>query len=492
MTIEEQLKIIDDVIEKGKYKADWASLCSHKTPEWYCNAKFGIFIHWGVYSVPAYGNEWYSREMYDKTKPAYHHHIKTYGNHKNFGYKDFIPMFKAEQFNPSQWARLFKKSGARYVMPVCEHHDGFAMYNTDFNHWNAVNMGPQRDVIGELKAALENEGLMFCGSSHRAEHYFFMNMGRTFDSDVNDERYEDFYGPAYYCRELSSNTMHITASKSDSIPPSQEFLRDWLARTCELIDRYQPKVLYFDWWIHNNAFKPFLKKLAAYYYNRADEWGAEVTINYKHNAFPQGTATFDVERGALKDISPVPWQTCTSIAKNSWGYTENNKFKSVRHIVCDLIDIVSKNGIMLLNVGPKADGTITEEETAALLNIGKWLDANGEGIYGTSPWKCFGEGKANVKEGFFQDNKEKGYTYKDFRFTYKNGCVYVFWMKPRKTDTVRIKSFKAVSQDVIINSVSILGSGEKLDFVRDKKSMRIMLKDIPEDDMPLCFKLELG
>lgn len=491
MTIEKQLEIIDEVIEKGKYKADWASLCNHPTPKWYHDAKFGIFIHWGVYSVPAFGNEWYSRNMYDRNTREFKYHSKTYGKHKDFGYKDFIPMFKAEHFNPSQWAALFKKSGARYVMPVCEHHDGFAMYDTEFNRWNAVNMGPCRDVIGEIKSACENEGLVFCGSSHRAEHYFFMNMGRTIDSDVNDEKYEDFYGPAYYCKELASNTMHITASKSDSVPPTQEFLRDWLARTCELIDRYQPKVLYFDWWIHNNAFKPYLKKLAAYYYNRAEEWGFEVTINYKHNALPPGAATFDVERGALKGISPVPWQTCTSIAKNSWGYTENNKFKSVRHIVCDLIDIVSKNGMMLLNVGPKADGTITDEETAVLLGIGKWLSVNGEGIYGTVPWKAFGEGRANVKEGFFQDNKEKGYTHKDFRFTYKNGCVYVFWMKPNKS-AVKIKSFKAVSQDVMINSVKMLGNNKELNFTRNKKYMQIELGSVPQGDLPVCFKIELG
>ncbi|MCI9145772.1 MAG: alpha-L-fucosidase [Eubacterium sp.] len=492
MTIEEQLELIDEIIEKGRYKADWASLCSHKTPEWYHKAKLGIFIHWGIYSVPAYGNEWYSREMYDKTKPAYRHHIKTYGNHRDFGYKDFIPMFKAERFNPSQWAVLFKKSGARYIMPVCEHHDGFAMYNTEFNRWNAVNMGPCRDIIGEIKRACENEGLVFCGSSHRAEHYFFMNMGRTIDSDVQDERYEDFYGPAYYCKELASHIMHITASRSNSIPPSQEFLRDWLARTCELIDKYQPKVLYFDWWIHNDAFKPYLKKLAAYYYNRAEEWGFEVTINYKHNAFLPGAATFDVERGALKNISSVPWQTCTSIAKNSWGYTENNKFKSVRHVVCDLIDIVSKNGMMLLNVGPRADGTITDEETAVLLAMGKWLTVNGEGIYDTVPWKAFGEGRANVKEGFFQDNKEKGYTHKDFRFTYKNGCVYAFWMKPKNMNKVKIKSFKAVSQDVIINRVEMLGSGKALNFVRNKKYMQIELDSVPQGDLPVCFKIELG
>ncbi len=488
--INDYLKLIDSVIENGKYKDNWQSLCSHKTPQWYCNAKFGIFIHWGIYSVPAFGNEWYSRNMYDKKSREYRHHIKTYGRHKDFGYKDFIPMFKGEHFNADEWVSLFKESGAKYVMPVAEHHDGFAMYDTKFNRWNSVNMGPHRDVAGEIKSACEKQGLVYCASNHRAEHYFFMNMGRTFDSDVNDEKYADFYGPAYYSKGFHS-FMLTSPSNVRVDPPTEEFLKDWLVRNCEFIDNYQPRVLYFDWWIHNAAFKPYLKKLAAYYYNRAEEWGQEVTINYKHNAFPPNCATFDVERGALKDISPVPWQTCTAIAKNSWGYTDNNRFKSVSHIVCDLIDIVSKNGRMLLNVGPKADGTITKEETAVLKGIGGWLRVNGEGIYDTVPWKTFGEGRVNVKAGFFQDNKEKGYSENDFRFTYKNGVVYAFQMKPAKGTTVKIKSFKKINEDLLVESVKLLGSDKKLDFERDKKHMVIQLPCRMKTDLPLCFEIKL-
>lgn len=483
--IKDYLSKIDSVIENGKYKDNWQSLCSHKTPQWYHNAKFGIFIHWGIYSVPAFGNEWYSRNMYDKKLPEYRHHIKTYGKHKDFGYKDFIPMFKGEHFDADKWISLFKESGAKYVMPVAEHHDGFAMYNTNFNRWNSVEMGPHRDVAGEIKTACDKYGLVYCASNHRAEHYFFMNMGRTFDSDVNDEKYADFYGPAHYSREI------LKTSDVRAESPTEEFLKDWLVRNCEFIDRYQPSVLYFDWWIQNKAFKSYLKKLAAYYYNRAVEWGQDVTINYKHNSFPPGCATFDVERGALQDVSPVPWQTCTAIAKNSWGYTENNKFKSVQHIVCDLIDIVSKNGMMLLNVGPKADGTITDEETAVLKGIGKWLSINGEGIYDTVPWKYFGEGKANVKAGFFQDNRKKGYTEKDFRFTYKSGAIYAFQMKPSHNDLVKMKSFRMINEDFIVRSVKLLGSDVNLDFERNKKCMVVHLAGAVSTDLPICFKIEL-
>ena len=490
MTSQEYLKLIDEVNENGRYKADWKSLAHHKTPEWYYRDKFGIFIHWGIYSVPAYGNEWYSRSMYDKSAREFEYHIKTYGPQNKFGYKDFIPMFKAEKFNADEWITLFKKAGAGYVMPVCEHHDGFAMYETEFNRWNAKNMGPKRDVAGELKAACEKEGLTFCASTHRAEHYFFMNMGRTFDSDVNDDNYRDFYGPAYYCPELDSAKLGITTEDTYAVGASKEWLEDWLVRTCELIDKYQPSILYFDWWIQNHSFKPYLKKLCAYYYNRAEEWGKEVTINYKHEAFPPTVATFDVERGALTDISPVPWQTDTAIGKQSWGYRADNEYKNSRQIICDLIDIVSKNGMMLLNIGPKSDGTITDEETAVLLEIGEWLSKNGEGIYGTTFWKQFGEGEVNNEAGFFKDSEEKQFTASDFRFTYKNSSVYAFQMRPEGND-VKIKAFKKrSSHDFLVKSVTLLETGEKLDFYRNEDEMIIKTNGLTSDK-PICFRIEI-
>lgn len=491
MTTKEYLKQIDDVIEQGKYKANWQSLSNHKTPSWYYRDKFGIFIHWGIYSVPAFGNEWYSRNMYDPEHPEFQHHREVYGTQDKFGYKDFIPMFKAEKFDPDAWADLFVQSGAKFVMPVCEHHDGFAMYDTEFNRWNATKMGPCRDVVGELKAALEKKGLTFCASTHRAEHYFFMNMGRAFDSDVNDERYADFYGPAVYCPEFAGEQMTQTTEDTYARGASQEWLEDWLVRTCELIDKYQPSILYFDWWIHNHTFKPYLKKLCAYYYNRAEEWGREVTINYKHEAYPPTVATFDVERGALTDISPIPWQTDTAIGKQSWGYRKDNEYKSSRQIITDLIDIVSKNGMLMLNVGPRSDGTITEEETAVLQGVGRWLQRNGEGIYGTTFWKTFGEGEVNSEAGFFKDSDEKQYTAGDFRFTYKEGYLYVFQMRPDGKDAVVRTLKKHIPHDYLINSIQLLSTGEMLDFQRTEEALTIKATDSFHSEEPLCFKIAL-
>lgn len=331
------LRQIDEVIEKGRYKADWNSLHEHPVPAWFKKAKFGIFIHWGIYSVPAFSREWYSRNMYMQGSPEYEHHRKTYGPQKEFGYKDFIPMFQAEKYEPERWADLFVKAGAKYVVPVAEHHDGFQMYRSDLSHWNACEMGPKRDTLGELTEALEQRGLVNGASSHRAEHWFFMGHGKEFDSDVKEPLQRgDFYWPAMPERDPND----ICSEPA----PSEEYLQDWLVRTCEIIDRYQPKLLYFDWWIQHQAFEPYLRKLAAYYYNRGEEWGREVLINYKNDAFPFGTAVQDVERGQFADAKPYYWQTDTAVARNSWCYTENNDYKKAVDIVCDLVDIVSKNG----------------------------------------------------------------------------------------------------------------------------------------------------
>lgn len=492
MNIQEYLHEIDRIIASGPYQDNWQSLSQHPVPQWYRQAKFGIFIHWGIYSVPAFGNEWYSRNMYDPGHREFEFHRKTFGEHRDFGYKDFIPMFRGENFDADRWIRTFKDAGAKYVLPVAEHHDGFAMYETDFNPWNATKMGPCRDVIGELKNACEDHGLHFCASTHRAEHYFFMNTGRLIDSDVNDESVADFYGPAVNLPDFGPEQMGITTETPSALGPSEEWLHDWMVRTCEFIDRYQPNTLYFDWWIQNHAFKPYLKKIAAYYYNRANQWGTEVTINYKREAFAPGVATFDVERGALTDISPVPWQTCTAIGKHSWGYTRNNEFKSSRQVICDLIDIVSKNGMLLLNVGPKPDGTFTEEETKVLQDMGSWLKVNGDGIYNTTPWKWFGEGSVNAEDGFFKDGDEKGYTSADFRFTYRGGCLYAFQLRPDGKDACITTLADKGMYDLLIDDVQLLGYGGALDYKRNGDALTIRLpKEFPID-FPICFKIVLA
>ena len=332
-------------IEDGPFEASWDSLEAYEFPDWYMDGKFGIFIHWGPYCVPAFGNEWYARRMYVEGTKEYEHHRATFGPQDEFGYKDFIPMFKAEKYDAQAWAKLFKDAGAKFVVPVAEHHDGFQMYASELSKWNAAEMGPKRDVVGELAEAVRAEDMVFGVSSHRAEHWWFMNGGNHFPSDVQDPEYADFYGPA-------KGHGRPTEQYYDN-SPDEEYLNDWLLRTCEIIDKYQPQLIWFDWWIQNMAFKPYLKKFAAYYYNAGAEWGKGVAVNHKYDAFPAGVTVFDIERGQVRRTHGLFWQNDTSVSKNSWGYIEGHDYKVANDIIGDLIDVVAKNGALLLNIGPR-------------------------------------------------------------------------------------------------------------------------------------------
>ena len=428
-----------------RYQPNWESLKKYQTPDWFRDAKFGIFIHWGVYSVPAFGSEWYPRNMYDSTSNEFKHHVATYGPQKIFGYKDFIPMFKAEKFDPAKWVALFKKAGAKYVVPVAEHHDGFAMYKTSLSKWNAVEMGPHRDVIGELAAEIRKQGLIFGLSSHRIEHWFFFNFGRQFESDVLDPKYADFYGPA----------------REESDDPSAEFMNDWLLRCTELVNNYQPQLFWFDWWIEQPAMDPYRKTFAAYYYSKGLEWNKGVVINYKYaKSYPEGVAVLDLERGKLDEVRQLPWQTDDAIGDSSWGYAAGNTFKSARYVITNLIDIVSKNGNLLLNIGPRSDGTITDEETQVLLGTGKWLDVNGEAIYGTRPWKVYGEGPTKSASGAFADQKTP-FTSKDIRFTTKGEILYATALGLPSEKTF-VRALGAKSGNGVIAGLEMVGSNEKV------------------------------
>lgn len=455
---------IREGIARGPFTNSWESLKAYRVPSWYKDAKFGIFIHWGVYSVPAFSYEWYPRNMYQKDLPEYKHHLETYGEQSKFGYKDFIPLFTAEKFDPDHWANLFRRAGAQFVVPVAEHHDGFAMYDTAFSDWNATKMGPKRDVIGELSEAVRRQWLAFGLSSHRAEHWWFFEGGMSFASDVQDARYADFYGPA----------------QPKTSQPNQEFLDDWLARSCELVDKYQPQLFWFDWWIEEPAFEPYRQKFAAYYYNRGAEWERGVAINYKFKAFPEGTAVFDVERGQLPGIRSEFWQTDTAVAKNSWSYVKDQHYKTADAIIGDLIDIVSKNGALLLNIGPRPDGTIPEYEEELLLNIGRWLKVNGEAIYSTRPWKIFGEGPTQVESGSFTDSERIPFTSRDIRFTTRGETLYAIILAPAESGTVNITSLSTganlYSQEIA--NVELLGRSEALQFQRNTEGLAI---EIPFD-----------
>ena len=447
-----------------RFQATWQSLDNYQIPEWFRDVKFGIFLHWGVYSVPAFESEWYPRNMYLKDSKEYKHHIEKYGPHNKFGYKDFIPMFKAEKFDAEKWVDLFKKSGAKYIVPVAEHHDGFAMYNSALNKWNSVEMGPKRDVVGELAAASRKAGLKFGVSSHRIEHWWFFGGGRGFDSDVNDSAYADFYGPAVVHNPFDKKTVASVMSP--------EFMNDWLLRTTELVDKYHPDLLWFDWWIEQKELEPYRKSFAAYYYNKGLEWNKGVVINYKHESYPGNSAVLDVERGKLPGIRPQAWQTDDAIGNKSWGFTNDNTFKSTQYVVTNLVDIVSKNGNLLMNIGPRPDGTITDEDANVLLGTGKWLAINGEAIYGTRPWKMYGEGPTESASGEFQT--QQPFTAKDMRFTVKGDTLYAITLElPATKDAINITSLSTKSGNGIVANVELIGSNEKLSWSQKKEGLLI-------------------
>lgn len=493
---EKELREIDDVIAKGPYRDDWESLQHYKTPDWFRDAKFGIFIHWGVFAVPQWGSEWYPRFMYMQSEDYYRHHVETYGPHKEFGYKDFIPMFEAKEFRPDEWMKLFCEAGARYVVPVAEHHDGFQMYDSRLSRWNAKEMGPHRDVVGELVEAGKERGLVMGTSSHRMEHWFFFGHGREFDSDVPDHsNREDLYWPAM---ELVEDNYFDPASEP---APSKEFLEDWLVRICEVIDRFHPKVLYFDWWIGHIAARPYVKKMAAYYYNRAAEWQEEVALVYKYDTFPFGAAVYDIERGQMNGPQPYYWQTDTSTALNSWCYTRNNQFRTPQSLVQTLVDVVAKNGNLLLNVGPKSDGTICDEEQEILRGIGQWLSVNGEAIYGSRPWRVFGEGPTQIAEGGFSESAEAGFTCLDIRYTVKGNHLYATALAPAEDGIYHMKELGHAYTDAKAESkfhgwmdrLEVLTSegAKELPWEADVDGLSVHYQQQDGDAYPVVFRITL-
>lgn len=394
-----------------RYDANWESLKKYTVPNWFRDAKFGIFIHWGVYAV-------------------------------------------------------------------AEHHDGFAMYKTSLSRWNAYDMGPHQDIIGELAKAIRKEGLIFGLSSHRAEHWFFLYHGRLINSDVNDPKYQDFYGPA------EEGGYDFPNHKI-----STEFLNNWLLRSTELVDKYHPQIFWFDEYIDRPGFQPYLKTFAAYYYNHGLQWGKKVVLNYKYNAFPDSAAVLDIERGKEKGIRQLPWQSDDAVAYNSWAYVENEHYKSAQYLVDELIDIVSKNGNLLLNIGTKSDGTIPEEQQTLLVDIGKWLKVNGEAIYGTRPWTIYGEGPAKSIGGDHIDKKVKPYTQEDIRFTTRGKTLYAIPLVI-PDGGIRIESLSNKDPDLKIASVELVGSKEKIRWSQGENGLAIKaVKNYPSKYAPV-FKIK--
>ena len=496
--VAQDLAAVDDAIAGGPFAADWSSLAENGIPDWYKDAKLGIFIHWGVYAVPAFGNEWYPRRMYldeidqRRNVNVFQHHLETWGPQKTFGYKDFIPRFTAENFDPAAWATLFEEAGAKYIVPVAEHHDGFSLYANSFTKWDASEMGPYRDLIADLEQAVRERGLKFGVSSHRAFNYGYYPRDESYDTV--DEAGFGLYGEP-------RDDLYFTSGRNfDWFPQSESFRDDWLARTTELVEKFQPDLIWFDFGIGpeqevesaaDNPFAPHLKRFAAYYYNRAKAWGKTGVINYKHKAIPEDVAVLDLERARLSGMREPFWQTDTSVSFSSWGYVTNHEYKDVGLILTEFVDIVSKNGCLLLNIGPKADGTIPEEEAETLRAIGGWLDVNGEAIYGSRPWTIYGEGPTETVEGHLSERQNKRMGAEDIRFTTQGDTLYATALG-LADDRWRIRTLGSDSEHLQgkkIAAVSLLGYAGELEWVQNADALVIDSPGADAGEYAYVFKV---
>ncbi len=451
----------------GPFQPTWDSLkANYQVPQWFVRAKFGLFMHWGLYSIPAHHNEWYEKHMYTDG-PDGQWHVEHYGPQDKFGYKDFIPMFTVSNWDPNAWAELFKKSGAKFVISTAEHHDNFALWDSAVTPFNAMNMGPHRDLIGELAKAVRKQGLKFGVSNHGIENFQFINPPadmaekmKAQHADLYDPKWADFYN---------------VADRSDAA--CERFLTNWFARNVELIDKYRPDMLWFDNGVDQRYLDPLKLRIAAYYYNRAKAWGKEVSLGGKKAAFaPSDKNTETI--GAILDFEKVGprspsgirtgvWEVDDPIG-TTWGYTSDMRVSGPVAIIDKLADTVSKNGVYMLNLSPEADGTIPQAQQDTLLAIGRWLDVNGEAIYGTHNWIKFGEGEARGSQGV------------NLRFTVKGDALYAIILGNWPGAEATITSLGTTnSPPGKINTVTMLGSPGKLQFTQDTAGLTVKLPATP-------------
>ncbi|MCD6304514.1 MAG: alpha-L-fucosidase [Planctomycetes bacterium] len=465
--IKQEVQKMDRGARQGPVKPDWASLKKHvAAPEWFRDAKLGIYFHWGVYTVPAYGSEWYPRNMHLKQgrRGVYAHHVKTYGDPSKFGYHDFVPMFKAEHFDAEDWAELFKQAGARFAGPVAVHHDGFSMWASKLTPWNVKDMGPKRDTTGELAEAIRKRGMRFLTSFHHARTRKWYPQVEGWPTTSSDPILQLLY-------------MNL---------PEKLFDELWQAKLGEVIDQYQPDVIWFDGALEQVP-DEYHRNFLAYYFNQAAKWHRDVVVTCKGLDYPREVAVQDFEKGRANKLTDYVWLTDDTISTGSWGYTKGLKIKPLSRVLHDFIDIVSKNGCLLLNISPRSDGVIPDDQRAILLGLGRWLKLNGEAIYETRPWLTFGEGPTRLgKTGGFVRGVQ--YTAKDIRYTRsKDGkTVYAIIMGWPEGPSVTLTAVKV--DDGRDGKVSMIGLDEPMTFhVNADKQLVIAVPALAEDKRPCKY-----
>lgn len=465
-----------------RFNPSWESIKTHETPEWFHDAKFGIYFHWGPYSVPAYKTEWYSHYMYDKNHPIHKYHVEKYGPLNEFGYKDFIPMFTAENFNAEEWVHLFQKAGARFVGPVTEHADGFAMWNSELTEWDAMDKGPKRDIVGEMEKAVRKTNMKFITTFH---HQWLWSWYTTWDetTDASNPEYEDLYGPRLDSSEF------IGSEVMPTFKANEKFAHRWISRLKEVVNKYNPDLVYFDNKL-NILDEKYRIDFLQYYYNHADKRNQDVVCTYKAKDLPVGAAVLDLERSRMKEKKDFPWLTDDSIDWGSWCNVQDPDYKSVNRVIDFLVDVVSKNGCVLLNVTPTADGEIPQPVQDRLLEIGQWLEVNGEAIYGTRPFSVYGEGPQEIVEGHLSERQNKDATAKDIRFTTNGEILYAIVLDwPGKMLAINTLGKNSGYLKKEIQSIECLGSMEKLSWEHYDDGLTINMPQKKSGNHAFSFKI---
>lgn len=452
----------------GPIEPTWRSIDEHyRTPEWLVDGKFGIFIHFGLYSIPGV-TEWYQKHMYSNADIR-KQHIDRFGPLDKFGYKDFIPLFTLPKFEADEWAEVFQASGARWVMPTAEHHDGYSLWDSEVNPFNSVRTGPKRDFIGELGEAVRQRDMKFGVTNHTIEHYNFIeieNIPADVKTDLHDKGYEDLYW-------VNRNDARMT-----------QHLANWTRRNIELIDKYQPDLIWFDNGLNHRVFDPLKLSVVAYYYNRAREWQKDVTVTGKGTCFISGgVQDFEDLYRAPREPTDFTWMVHDRLI-DTWGYSENAKIAAPDDVIRKLVEVVARNGVYALNVAPKGDGSIPDNQQQALRAIGHWMQVNGEAIYGTRPWLVAYEGAPLSESG-------QKYTPHDIRFTSKDNVIYAILMAWPADGRAVIKSLATGQFKGEISSVTLLGSDGQLKFSQNDASLTVELPSSHSGEGVSCLKLEV-
>jgi alpha-L-fucosidase len=502
-------------MQSGKFQPTWDSLKQYQVPEWFRNAKFGIWAHWGAQCEPEDG-DWYARGMYQTNSAQYRFHTNHYGSPAEFGFKDVIHRWKAENWDPDKLLALYKRAGAQYFFALANHHDNFDNWNSKYQPWNSVKIGPQKDLIGGWAKAARKYGLKFGVSVHAAHAWTWYEPAQDFDGKLTKADGAGKWWDGLDPQDLYAQNHALSVDSADpgkmgarwdwgngASIPDQAYCDKFYNRTADLINKYHPDLIYFDdtalplWPVSDAGLK-----LAAHFYNSSLKWHGKnddgVLFGKVLSPEQRKCMAWDIERGTANEIEPQPWQTDTCIG--GWHYDralyQRGGYKSTKTVIQMLCDIVSKNGNLLLNIPVRGDGTIDEKELKIVQGIGDWMEVNKEAIFSTRPWKVFGEGPATegatLRAQGFNEGKGKPLTAEDIRFTLKGNTLYAIVLgKPANGINIKSLGMSAKLLDKKIKKVTLLGSKEKIQWQQTATALEIKQPATASSDIANVLKITL-